>query len=157
MAISLTSTPNLHFGSRLMIPSLGMVMNNEMDDFSVPNRSNHFGYIPTESNYIAPFKRPLSSMSPVIIDHIGNNSFYIATGGAGGSHIISGIEQTLWRLLDLKLSAKQAINASRFHDQLIPNVVSCSSPNQLPVIVWAETTFDSSIWRIPGAMGRTNS
>jgi gamma-glutamyltranspeptidase/glutathione hydrolase len=101
-------------------------MNNQMDDFSVPNRSNHFGYIPTESNFIAPFKRPLSSMSPVIVDHSCNDSFYAATGGAGGSHIISGVEQTLWRLLDLKFSAEQAINASRFHDQLIPNVVSCS-------------------------------
>jgi gamma-glutamyltranspeptidase/glutathione hydrolase len=126
MAISLTSTPNLRFGSRLMISGLGLVMNNEMDDFSVPNRSNHFGYIPTESNFIAPFKRPLSSMSPVIVDHRCNDSFYAATGGAGGSHIISGVEQILWRLLDLRFSAKKAIDASRFHDQLIPNVVSFS-------------------------------
>lgn len=125
MAISLTSTPNFHFGSKLMIPGLGLIMNNEMDDFSVPSRSNYFGYIPTESNFVAPLKRPLSSMSPVIVDHISNNSFYIATGGAGGSHIISGVEQTLWRLLDLNSSAKEAIDAPRFHDQLIPNVVGC--------------------------------
>ncbi|OTB11664.1 hypothetical protein K445DRAFT_321829 [Daldinia sp. EC12] len=124
MAISLTSTPNLSFGSRLMVSGLGLIMNNEMDDFSVPNRSNHFGYIPTESNFIEPYKRPLSSMGPVIVDHIANNSFYVATGAAGGSHIISGVEQTLWRLLDLSFSAKGAVDAPRFHDQLIPNVLN---------------------------------
>ena len=58
MAVSLTSTPNLGWGSKLMIPGLGLIMNNEMDDFSVPNRSNHFGYQPSESNFIAPSKRP---------------------------------------------------------------------------------------------------
>lgn len=140
-----------------MIPGLGLIMNNEMDDFSVPNRSNHFGYIPTESNYIEPLKRPLSSMSPVIVDHISNNSFHIATGGAGGSHIISGIEQTLWRLLDLKFSAEQAINASRFHDQLIPNVVSCFSIWDCEVVDRELTNFRSSIWRNPGAIRRTIS
>ncbi|EFR04023.1 gamma-glutamyltranspeptidase 2 [Nannizzia gypsea CBS 118893] len=135
MAISLTSTPNLSWGSKLMIPGLGLIMNNGMDDFSVPNRSNHFGYIPTKSNFIAPLKRALSSMSPVIVDHIPNSSFYLATGGAGGSHIISGVEQMLWRLLDLGSSAKEAIDAPRFHDQLIPNVLNLDQN-------WDNGTFD---------------
>lgn len=75
-----------------MIPGLGLIMNNEMNDFSVPNRSNHFGYISTESSFIPPLKQPLSFMSPVMVDHIPDNSFCLATGGAAGSHITSGVE-----------------------------------------------------------------
>lgn len=135
MAISLTSTPNLSWGSKLMIPGLGLIMNNQMDDFSVPNRSNHFGYIPTESNFIAPSKRPLSSMSPVLVDYIPDNSFYLATGGAGGSRIISGVEQILWRVLDLGSSPKEAVEGPRVHDQLVPNVLNLEG-------LWGNGTFD---------------
>src|SRR5579871_4806897 len=68
MTISLTSTVNLLFGSRLMVPETGLIMNNEMNDFSIPGASNAFGYVPSPANYIRPGKRPLSSISPTIVE-----------------------------------------------------------------------------------------
>ena len=67
LAISLTSTINLLFGSQLMVPETGIIMNNEMNDFSIPNATNAFGFVPSEANFIRPGKRPLSSISPLII------------------------------------------------------------------------------------------
>ena len=67
MAISLTTTVNLLFGSQIMVPETGVILNNEMNDFSIPGSSNAFGYIPSPSNYIRPGKRPLSSITPTIV------------------------------------------------------------------------------------------
>ncbi|UKZ83985.1 hypothetical protein TrVFT333_011801 [Trichoderma virens FT-333] len=68
MAVSMTTTINLLFGSTLIIPETGVIMNNEMNDFSIPGVSNSFGYIPSPANYIRPGKRPLSSISPIIAE-----------------------------------------------------------------------------------------
>lgn len=124
MAISLTTTINLLFGSHLMIPETGIILNNEMNDFSIPGSSNAFGYVPSPANYVAPGKRPLSSISPAIVEHLANSSLYFLVGAGGGSRIITSTIQNLWHVLDQGLSASQALNQSRFHDQLIPNEVS---------------------------------
>lgn len=124
LAISLTTTINLLFGSQLMIPETGIIMNNEMNDFSIPGSSNAFGYVPSPANYIRPGKRPLSSMSPAIVDFAGNGSFYYAIGAAGGSRIITSTIQNLVRVLDQGFSVPQALREPRFHDQLMPNRVS---------------------------------
>lgn len=97
LSISLTTTINTIFGSQLIVPETGVILNNEMDDFSVPGRNNSFGFIPTEANFIRPGKRPLSSISPVIVEHLSNGSLYAAIGSAGGSRIITANIQTLWR------------------------------------------------------------
>lgn len=123
MAISLTSTVNLLFGSQLLIPETGLIMNNEMNDFSVPGASNAFGYIPSPANYIRPGKRPLSSITPVIVEHLLNRSLYFAVGAAGGSRIITTTLQNLWHVLDQNMTSIQALKSPRFHDQLIPNQV----------------------------------
>lgn len=68
MAITLTTTVNLLFGSQLLVPETGIIMNNEMNDFSIPGTSNAFGFVPSPSNYILPGKRPLSSISPAIAE-----------------------------------------------------------------------------------------
>jgi len=70
LAITLTTTINLLFGSRLVVPETGVIMNNEMNDFSIPNVTNAFGYIPSPANFVRPGKRPLSSISPVIVEHL---------------------------------------------------------------------------------------
>ncbi|UJO22525.1 Glutathione hydrolase proenzyme [Fulvia fulva] len=121
MVVSLTSTVNLGFGSHLMVPETGLILNNEMNDFSIPDAPNADGYQPAAANYIAPGKRPLSSMSPSIAYFAGNQTFYYATGAARGSHIITSTIQSLWRVLSLQQSAREAIDAPRFHDQLIPD------------------------------------
>ena len=123
MAISLTTTVNLLFGSQLMVPETGVIMNNEMNDFSIPGTSNAFGYVPSPSNFIRPGKRPLSSISPTIVEYA-NGSLYFAVGAAGGSRIITATVQNLWHVLDQNLTAPQALAKPRLHDQLLPNVVS---------------------------------
>ncbi|KAH6873453.1 gamma-glutamyltransferase 1 [Thelonectria olida] len=121
MAVSLTSTINLAFGSQVMVPALGVIMNNEMDDFSVPNRSNAFGFISSPSNYIRPGKRPLSSMSPYIVEFSANKSLAMVIGGAGGSRIITATVQGLLNVLNRQMNAVSAVQEPRIHDQLVPN------------------------------------
>ncbi|KAF2739371.1 gamma-glutamyltranspeptidase [Polyplosphaeria fusca] len=120
LVISLTTTINNPWGSYIMVPETGVVMNNQMNDFSVPDTSNGFGYIPAPANFIRPRKTPLSSMSPVIVDHLLNSTFYFAAGSAGGSRIISAVLQILWGTLDQGLDVHTVLAQPRFHDQLIP-------------------------------------
>jgi gamma-glutamyltranspeptidase / glutathione hydrolase len=122
LVISLTSTINLYFGSKLIVPSTGLIMNNEMDDFSTPGQSNNFGYIPSPSNYIRPGKRPQSSMAPTIVDFLSNSTFYYALGGVGGSYIITAVIEGLHYVLDRELGLYEALKEPRFHDQLVPNI-----------------------------------
>jgi gamma-glutamyltranspeptidase/glutathione hydrolase len=128
MAVTLTTTVNLLFGSRLVVPETGVIMNNEMNDFSIPGVSNAFGYIPSPANYVRPGKRPLSSISPVIVEHANSSSlidaFYVAIGAAGGSRIITATIQNLLHILDGNMTTAQALAQPRIHDQLVPATVS---------------------------------
>src|SRR5436305_5690846 len=117
MSISLTTTVNLLFGSQLMVPETGVIMNNEMNDFSIPGTSNAFGYIPSPANYIRPGKRPLSSITPTIVE-FPNGTLYASIGAAGGSRIITATIQNLWHLLDQDMTMPQALAQPRLHDQL---------------------------------------
>ncbi len=123
MAITLTSTTNLIFGTQIMVPATGVIVNNEMNDFSTPNAGNAFGYVPSPFNFIRPGKRTLSSVTPTIVEHISDSTLYFVTGAAGGSRIITATIQTLWQVLDRNCTSTQAILASRLHDQLTPNQV----------------------------------
>ncbi|KAK1498608.1 gamma-glutamyltranspeptidase [Colletotrichum tamarilloi] len=123
MAISLTTTVNLLFGSQLMVPETGVIMNDEMNDFSIPGSSNAFGFIPSPANYVRPGKRPLSSISPVIVEHP-DGKLYFVIGSAGGSRIITATIQNLHNVLDRNLTAPQALAEPRFHDQLSPNTAA---------------------------------
>ncbi|KAJ5634063.1 hypothetical protein N7528_001905 [Penicillium herquei] len=122
LAISSISTINLLFGSHVMVPETGIIMNNEMDDFSIPGSSNSFGYVPSESNFIRPGKRPMSSMTPVIVTRPDGNVFLLA-GAAGGSRIITATLQSVINSIDRGLAAAEALAEPRLHDQLIPNQV----------------------------------
>lgn len=127
MAISLTTTVNLLFGSMVMVPETGVIMNNEMNDFSIPGSSNAFGYVPSPANYIRPGKRPLSSISPTIVE-FPNGTLYYVIGAAGGSRIITATIQNLVHVLDQNMTAPEALAQPRLHDQLIPNQVSFELP-----------------------------
>ncbi|KAJ6013399.1 hypothetical protein N7540_007990 [Penicillium herquei] len=123
LAISSISTINLLFGSHIMVPETGIIMNNEMDDFSIPGSSNSFGYVPSENNFIRPGKRPMSSMTPVIVTRPDGKVFLIA-GSAGGSRIITATLQSIINSIDRGLAATEALAEPRLHDQLIPNQVT---------------------------------
>ncbi|KAF1850387.1 gamma-glutamyltransferase [Cucurbitaria berberidis CBS 394.84] len=120
MVITLTTTLNNPWGSYIMVPETGVILNNQMNDFSVPGISNGFGYIPAPANFVRAGKTPLSSMSPIIVEHLSNSSFYFATGSAGGSRIITAVVQILWNVLDRGLDIKSALSTPRWHDQLNP-------------------------------------
>ncbi|KAL5400783.1 hypothetical protein PMIN03_012087 [Paraphaeosphaeria minitans] len=128
LSISLTTTINTLFGAKLADNETGIYLNNEMNDFSIPNVTNAFGYAPSPANFIRPGKRPLSSISPVIVEHRNAPSLasalYIAIGAAGGSRIITATAQNLVHMLDGGLSAVAALARPRLHDQLVPAQVS---------------------------------
>ena len=146
MAVSLTSTINTHYGSQVIVPETGLIMNNEMNDFSIPGQSNSFGYIPSPANYIQPGKRPLSSMSPLIVDFLSNNTFYYAIGGAGGSAIITACVQGLWNVLDRNMTLLQALTAPRLHDQLVPNQVEFEYPYDNSTVAFMKGRGHNVTW-----------
>jgi gamma-glutamyltranspeptidase/glutathione hydrolase/leukotriene-C4 hydrolase len=119
MGVSCTCTVNLEFGSKLMDSATGIILNNEMDDFSIPGHSNQFSLPASPSNYIKPGKRPMSSSTPVIL--LRNGRIQMIVGGTGGSRIISSTLLAIVQMIDLGTDALEAVNAPRFHHQLIPN------------------------------------
>lgn len=121
-AVSLTSTVNLIFGSLLIDPATGVLLNDEMDDFSIPGVPNAFGLWPSPYNFPAPHKRPLSSTVPTIIEDDAGE-FKLALGGAGGSRIFGAVFQTILNALDGELDISAAIEHGRVHDQLFPPIV----------------------------------
>lgn len=120
MTVSSTTTINLLFGNLLMVPSTGVILNNEMNDFSIPGARNEFGFEPSRANFVRPGKRPLSSITPLIIEYP-DGRLYAAVGAAGGSRIISATTQVAWHVLEHGQTMAQAIAAPRVHDQLMPN------------------------------------
>jgi gamma-glutamyltranspeptidase / glutathione hydrolase len=125
-AVALTTTVNLWFGARLLAGRTGIVLNNEMDDFSIsPETPNAFGLVGSAQNAIAPGKRPLSSMSPTIV--LKDGAVKLVVGGAGGPTIISGTLQVLLNVLDQGLDAQAASAAPRIHHQWKPEVLVAES------------------------------
>ncbi|XP_052895566.1 uncharacterized protein LOC128302747 [Anopheles moucheti] len=118
-AIAVTSTINYLFGSLIVSPSTGIILNDEMDDFSTPGVVNSYGLSPSPANFIVPGKRPLSSMSPtIIIDRRGDVRMVV--GGAGGSRITTATALLILRHLYFEQSLCDAMNAPRIHHQLAP-------------------------------------
>lgn len=120
--VSATETINTYFGSQVVVPGTGMVMNNEMDDFSIaPGVPNAFGLIGNAANAIAPGKKPLSSMTPTIVLRQGKP--YFAVGASGGPRIITGTLQTLINVIDFGMNATDAVSAARVHHQWVPDTL----------------------------------
>ncbi len=119
-AVALTTTVNESFGSGFIPPGTGIVMNNEMDDFSIqPGVPNLFGLIGAEANAVQAGKRPLSSMSPTIVRR-GDGEVMISIGAAGGPRIISSVFQVLLARLEWNMSLPEAMAAGRIHHQWKP-------------------------------------
>jgi gamma-glutamyltranspeptidase/glutathione hydrolase len=122
--VAITATVNTAFGSKVIVPGTGVVLNNEMDDFSIyPGVPNAFGLIGAEANSVAPGKRPLSSMSPtIVLDERGRP--ILTVGAAGGPKIITQVVLTIVRHLDFEQPLPNAVAGPRFHHQWRPDVVS---------------------------------
>ena len=120
--VALTSTINLEWGCKYVGAITGIVYNNQMDDFSTAGYVNHFGVPPTSPNYIAPGKRPMSSMNPTVITKRGDP--VMAVGASGGTRIITSPMQAILNVLSFGLDVGKAIGLSRIHEQLLPDTLS---------------------------------
>lgn len=117
--LACTSTVNTSFGSLVYVPEWGIILNNEMDDFSAqPGVPNAFGLVGNEQNAIAPGKRPLSSMSPTLVTRA--NKPFMMVGGSGGPTIISGTIMAIIRTIDFAQDPSSTIAAARLHHQWLP-------------------------------------
>ncbi|MFQ1055893.1 gamma-glutamyltransferase [Gilliamella apicola] len=132
-AASNTYTLNGWFGSAVVVQGTGIILNNEMDDFSSkPGVANQFGVVGKDANAIEPNKRPLSSMTPSIF--IKDNNVVMIIGTPGGSRIFTSIFQVVTNVFDNHMTLKQAVQAPRYHHQLLPsNVIYIESfQNNVP-------------------------
>jgi gamma-glutamyltranspeptidase/glutathione hydrolase len=122
-AVAVTTTINDWFGSRVTANGLGFLMNDEMDDFSAkPGVPNGDGLLQSENNAIGPGKRPLSSMTPTIVVHDGKT--VLVLGSPGSSKIITTVANVLMGVVDYGMNIQEAVNAPRYHNQWMPDVVN---------------------------------
>ncbi|CAM2729656.1 unnamed protein product, partial [Rotaria socialis] len=130
-AVAATSTINTDFGAVVYGHNTGIIYNNQMDDFSQPGLENYYGYAPSPANFIKPFKRPMSSMSPILVTN-SNGQVIFTAGGSGGSRIISSVAQVAIYNLWLGKSIRDAVDMPRLHQQLIPMEVELEK--RFPVV-----------------------
>jgi len=147
-AVALTTTVNLGFGAELVAGKTGILLNDQMDDFSLePGVPNAFGLIGNEQNAIAPRKRPLSSMTPTIaLDADGK--VRVVVGAAGGPTIITAVAQVLTNVVDFKLDAQAAVAAPRIHHQWFPEILGVE-PEVAPDAIDALKKWGHKVKDIP--------
>lgn len=152
-AVAVTYTLNGSFGAGVVAPGTGVLLNNEMDDFtSKPRVPNLYGLVQGEANAIAPKKTPLSSMSPTIVTHGGKP--FMVIGSPGGSRIITITLEAIVNVVDHGMDIQEAIDAPRIHHQWLPDKVYAEpfalSPDTLKALseMGHEVTFDMSypVW-----------
>ncbi|PNT69944.1 glutathione hydrolase 3 isoform X2 [Brachypodium distachyon] len=121
-AVAMTTTVNYYFGAKVLSPSTGIVLNNEMDDFSVPSNHPTPDHLPpAPANFIAPGKRPLSSMTPAIILKDGQLAGVV--GASGGTNIIATVTQVFLNHFVVGLGPLASVQRARVYHKLVPNVV----------------------------------
>ncbi|MGE0813564.1 MAG: gamma-glutamyltransferase [Vicinamibacterales bacterium] len=122
-AVSLTYTLEYGYGSRIVVPGAGFLLNNELGDFnSAPEMTDERGNIGTKPNLALPYKRPLSSMSPMILAKDGQ--LFMVTGSPGGRTIINTVLMTILNVVDFGMNAQEAVDAGRMHHQWLPDRLS---------------------------------
>ncbi|XP_017345204.1 glutathione hydrolase 1 proenzyme isoform X1 [Ictalurus punctatus] len=132
-AVAATSTINHYFGSKVMSSSTGVLLNNQMDDFSSPLIINGYGVPPSPNNFILPQKRPMSSMCPAILFDK-NNNVKLVVGGSGGTKITTSVSEVILNSLFFNYDLKKAISDPRVHHQLSPNFTLFESDFDVAVI-----------------------
>jgi gamma-glutamyltranspeptidase/glutathione hydrolase len=118
-AVACTLSVNTRFGSKILVPKTGIVLNNEMDDFAIHPGGNVYGLVGNEANSLEPRKRPLSSMTPTIV--LRGERPELIVGAAGGPRIINATLQTIVNVLDFRMPVKEAVEAPRIHHQWLPD------------------------------------
>lgn len=119
-AVAVTYTLNTNFGSGIVVPGTGILLNNEMDDFSAkPGVANVYGLIGGEANAIQPGKRPLSSMTPTLVMKDGKP--WLVTGSPGGARIITTVLEAVVDAVDFRMNPAEAVAQPRFHHQWWPD------------------------------------
>ncbi len=153
--VSNTYTLNFSFGSSIVVPGTGMLLNNEMADFaSSPGSANAFGLIQGEANKIEPGKRPLSSMSPTIVFRDGEP--WLATGSPGGSVIISTVLQTILNAMAFDMNIATAAAEPRIHHQWMPDVLRLEEGFSLDTVRLLQA-MGQNVDMASRTTGRTNS
>ena len=143
-AVSVTTTLNGAYGSKLYSSELGFFFNNEMDDFSSkPGVPNMFGLIGAKANEIVPAKRMLSSMTPTIVEK--NGKLFMVVGTPGGSTIITSVLQTILNVHEYKMGMQEAVNAARFHHQWLPDVIKMEPNSFNKEVITELENFNYSI------------
>lgn len=121
-AVSVTTTLNTGYGSKVVVKGAGFILNNEMDDFSSkPGSPNVYGLVGSEANAIAPEKRMLSSMTPTIVEK--DNNLFMVVGTPGGSTIITSVLQNILNVVDFDMGMQESVNQPRFHHQWLPDMI----------------------------------
>ena len=137
-AVAVTYTINGGFGAGVIAPGTGFFLNNEMDDFTVkPGVPNLYGLVQGEANAIAPGKRPLSSMSPTLVEKDGR--VFLVLGSPGGSRIITTVLETIMNIVDYGMGPQQAVDAPRLHHQWLPDEVAYERSGLTPATIAALT------------------
>ena len=158
-AVSITTTLNGMFGSKVVVDGAGFFLNNEMDDFSVKvGFSNQFGLVGNEKNSIQPQKRMLSSMSPTILEKDGE--LYMVVGSPGGSTIITVVFQSISNVIDFGMSMQAAVDAKKTHSQWLPDVVILEKgATNLPILASLVSKGHVPVaWPLfPFELGRVNA
>ena len=154
-AVTSTQTVNYLFGSGMIVPGTGIVLNDEMDDFVLaPGIPNKYGLVGGEANAIAPHKRPLSSMSPTLVFHP-KGELVAVLGAPGGPRIITAVAQTLLHLLAFRTTPFEAVAAGRVHHQWLPDEIMFEEGTLSPEVQTQLTTMGHSLKKspFPGFMG----
>lgn len=132
-AVSITTTLNSAYGSRVWVKGAGFLLNNEMDDFSAkPGVPNQYGLVGNEANAIAPGKRMLSSMTPTIFEKEGK--LFMVVGTPGGSTIITSVFQAFLNVAEFNMTMQEAVNNKRFHHQWLPDVIRVEEGTFSPAV-----------------------
>lgn len=152
-AISVTGTINYILGS-MRRSKTGIILNDEMDDFSIPGQKNIYGIPPSEVNYIKPGKRPMSSMAPSIVVNA-DGKVSLVVGSAGGSRITTAIAHTIINYYFFKSndSLWNTFSMKRLHHQLIPNVISFEDGFDEGIITELQNTFNHTVKRVTETIG----
>ena len=133
LAVALTTTVNTSFGSEVVAPRSGVLLNDQMDDFVArPGVPNAFGLIGSEANAVAPGARPLSSMTPTVLSHPDGRR--IVLGASGGPTIISATLQAILSIVDFDMDPAEAVSAPRMHHQWQPRVLSVDEGTPADVV-----------------------
>jgi len=145
--VALTYTLEYGYGSGIVVPGAGFLLNNEMGDFNAaPGRTDDRGLIGTKPNLAAPHKRMLSSMSPTIIAKDGQ--LFMVTGSPGGRSIINTVLQTILNVVDHGMNAQAAVDAGRIHHQWLPDRIQYErqgfSPDTLGILTWLGHSLQES-------------